>query len=621
MDPINLPTETDPFESPEDNKSRETPSPPSAHRRPVSPGKSFSDGEGTIQARQLDDDTNRQSWIDEFGREDFFSLKLPPHVKFPHKVRESARTLYNRHSRKLPRSVRVYRKGQTSSKDNDEGSASGDKIKQTKRSKKKHILASEQHVEDITLDFLYKPYSISGLIATVLSVFYYAVSRQSEVYDLRDNILSGSLACCLVLIVVGLLAFPNGPFIRPHPAFWRIVLTLNVIYLISLVWMLFLSLDQIRDIMHWLDPKLADMKREIDMVESYAQDCNNITPAKIYASFDIFAFAHWSGWVGKATLLRSYGLCWLISILWEMTEMVFTHLMPNFAECWWDSWLLDVTICNGFGIYCGIEIARFLEMRTYKWESIKSISTVSGKLERAVLQFTPHSWHPTTWIEPHSSPNRVFKLWIITMLFLLTELNTFFFKHFFVFNGHHVLCWGRHLFMCLLGAPSIRQYYVYCTDMTAKRLGTHAWCFIAAVLMESIVNFKFGFKTLSNTKLSYIFCWVLFVAVACAIALYIMAAWSELRQFLESDKRPAGQDIATDDQRQGDCKPNCNSNSEDDEDDDTYSSYFFRRNYVLDAMTDTTDTDGVDRTTYFPSAARLRKRIVKRIEEFRTKVD
>jgi hypothetical protein len=24
-------------------------------------------------------------------------------------------------------------------------------------------------------------------------------------------------------------------------------------------------------------------------------------------------------------------------------------MLPNFNECWWDSWLLDVAICNSLG--------------------------------------------------------------------------------------------------------------------------------------------------------------------------------------------------------------------------------------------------------------------------------
>jgi hypothetical protein len=25
------------------------------------------------------------------------------------------------------------------------------------------------------------------------------------------------------------------------------------------------------------------------------------------------------------------------------------HMLPNFNECWWDSWVLDVLICNSLG--------------------------------------------------------------------------------------------------------------------------------------------------------------------------------------------------------------------------------------------------------------------------------
>lgn len=27
------------------------------------------------------------------------------------------------------------------------------------------------------------------------------------------------------------------------------------------------------------------------------------------------------------------------------------HMLPNFKECWWDSWILDVLLCNAAGRY------------------------------------------------------------------------------------------------------------------------------------------------------------------------------------------------------------------------------------------------------------------------------
>ena len=53
--------------------------------------------------------------------------------------------------------------------------------------------------------------------------------------------------------------------------------------------------------------------------------------------------------------------------------MAYAHLLPNFYECWWDAFLLDVLICNGLGIWLGMWICRRLEMRNYHWESIKYV--------------------------------------------------------------------------------------------------------------------------------------------------------------------------------------------------------------------------------------------------------
>ena len=105
----------------------------------------------------------------------------------------------------------------------------------------------------------------------------------------------------------------------------------------------------------------------------------------------------------KALVIRHYGLLWSVSIMWELTEMVFGHLLPNFYECWWDNLVLDVLICNGLGIFTGMQVCKFLEMREYKWESIKNISGAKGKFKRALLQFTPESWTHVRWLDPNSS--------------------------------------------------------------------------------------------------------------------------------------------------------------------------------------------------------------------------
>ena len=56
--------------------------------------------------------------------------------------------------------------------------------------------------------------------------------------------------------------------------------------------------------------------------------------------------------------------------MWEITEVQFAHLLPNFVECWWDALILDVIICNGIGIWVGLKICKLMEMREFKWVSI-----------------------------------------------------------------------------------------------------------------------------------------------------------------------------------------------------------------------------------------------------------
>lgn len=112
---------------------------------------------------------------------------------------------------------------------------------------------------------------------------------------------------------------------------------------------------------------------KVIIFQEYAVNCSDISVAKIWSHVDVFAWGHFLGWLFKALLFRHAGLLWAISVMWEITEIAFAHLLPNFLECWWDSVILDVLICNGLGIWCGLKICKVLEMREYKWVSIRYV--------------------------------------------------------------------------------------------------------------------------------------------------------------------------------------------------------------------------------------------------------
>lgn len=47
-------------------------------------------------------------------------------------------------------------------------------------------------------------------------------------------------------MLVSSVAFPNGPFTRPHPLVWRLVLGVSVLYWMGLVFALFQNYGDIR---------------------------------------------------------------------------------------------------------------------------------------------------------------------------------------------------------------------------------------------------------------------------------------------------------------------------------------------------------------------------------------
>ncbi|KAG2464827.1 PTSS1 synthase, partial [Polypterus senegalus] len=164
-------------------------------------------------------------------------------------------------------------------------------------------MINEQQVEDITIDFFYKPHTITLLTFTIVSLMYFAFTRNDSVPG--DNLWIGTILVIFFFLIISVLAFPNG---------------LSVLYFLFLVFVIFLNWEQVKGVMYWLDPNLRYATREADIME-YAVNCHVITWERILSHFDIFAFGHFWGWAMKALLIRSYGLCWTISITWELTEL------------------------------------------------------------------------------------------------------------------------------------------------------------------------------------------------------------------------------------------------------------------------------------------------------------
>ncbi|XP_071453597.1 phosphatidylserine synthase-like [Hetaerina americana] len=375
---------------------------------------------------------------------------------------------------------------------------------------------NERPVDDISLEFFYKPHTVTLLTVSIASVIYTAFTRNDA--DTKDNIWAGM--CCVVFffLIVSVLAFPNGPFVRPHPAVWRMVFGLSVLYLLALLFLLFQRYSTVRGILVWMDPKLQNFS--IDMEKEYGVNCSDITWERVWSHVDVFAWAHFLGWIFKAVLVRHFGILWTISVMWEFTEIAFAHLLPNFVECWWDALVLDILLCNGLGIWVGLWICRKLEMREYKWVSIKDIHSTGGKIKRAVLQFTPESWTQVRWLDPASTYMRFFAVTQMVVFWQVSELNTFFLKHVFEMPPSHPLVVGRLIFIGTVVAPSVRQYYTYVTDSRCRRVGTQCWVYGAIMFTEAVLCIKNGLHLFGQTQVINIILWLLLQFALSVVCVY-----------------------------------------------------------------------------------------------------
>jgi phosphatidylserine synthase 2 len=125
---------------------------------------------------------------------------------------------------------------------------------------------------------------------------------------------------------------------------------------------LFQKKDNVREWLGLLDHNLGSPLPE----RSYAEDCS-LNYDAITSQLDIFVLAHTLGWFAKAIILRDVWFCWVLSIMFEIMEYSLQHQLPNFAECWWDHWVLDVLLTNWLGLYLGMKTCEYFEVKKYSW--------------------------------------------------------------------------------------------------------------------------------------------------------------------------------------------------------------------------------------------------------------
>lgn len=300
------------------------------------------------------------------------------------------------------------------------------------------------------------------------------------------------------------LQLPDGHFVRPHPIFWRFITGCFILYELFLIFMLFLRTDDARAFMKHLDPKLG-----VELPEtSYAADCRLYTPENPESHFvnlrntffDRFVIMHFFGWIVGSLMVRSYFISWVLSVMFEVYELTFRHWLANFNECWWDHLFFDIFTCNAAGIYIGMKICRWYEMKKFNWVGIRKIPNLSGKAKRAIAQFTPAYWLAYDW-KIFRSADRFWRVMSMVTILSVMMLNSFFLKTVLWVPASSSLNVYRLIIWYTAGSYAVAEYYIFSTftmhvngveQVPVKKLGPRAWLGVIVVCTEVCVIVKHG---------------------------------------------------------------------------------------------------------------------------------
>lgn len=382
--------------------------------------------------------------------------------------------------------------------------------------------------DDGSISFFWQAHTI--LVLFIFSMILVYVTIFEEVVEDSDyNMKRGIIAMLVTFLAVGVTQTPDGPFKRPHPAFWRLILCLSIVYELALVWLLFQTVHDARNVLKHFDPKLGKSLEQ----KSYGGNCliydpNSTEPFhNVWDKMDGFVATHFFGWWLKTLILRDWWLCTVMSVMFELLEYTLEHQLPNFSECWWDHWIMDAIVCNGLGIYLGMKSLKYLSMKPYHWRGMWNIPTYRGKMKRLALQFTPYSWTDFDW-RPLSSLKRWLAMLAIIAIFLLAELNTFYLKFVLWIAPPHWLNLLRLAFFLFMGAAAMREGFQYLDDPNCKKFGRQAWMIIAIIITEFLIVVKFDFVTISKPLPPH-------VAVFWILGLITLIVWTIWKFYIYRD--------------------------------------------------------------------------------------
>ena len=132
-----------------------------------------------------------------------------------------------------------------------------------------------------------------------------------------------------------------------------------------------------RELFGFLDPNLN--KPVTKEMHTYDDDCDlswsTLIP-QIWDQMDHYYIIHWVDFFLASFVLRDVPIVWLWSILTEIMELTWQHIMPHFRECWWDHLIMDILLSNTPAIIVGVWCVRKFGIEEYDWMGRKGKKSI-----------------------------------------------------------------------------------------------------------------------------------------------------------------------------------------------------------------------------------------------------
>ena len=203
-----------------------------------------------------------------------------------------------------------------------------------------------------------------------------------------------------------------------------------------------------------------------------------------------------------------------MSVTWEFVELATKYFIPNFAECWWyvsptltltltltltqsttrDQLILDVLLCNGLGIECGLFLARQYfdndpTERERDWFGKYDLRGILNHFKRFMRQFTPLSLSDMRW-NSFSSIARYYQIHLLIAAEIIMEFNAFVLKLYLFIPTEHPLNVYRLLLFLFFFSISSKQAYLFMTNKDCRKMGSQTWVCLVILVLEAAVAFK-----------------------------------------------------------------------------------------------------------------------------------